>query len=74
MKHKADLSRRKILEHFIDFQPEAILHREGAQKMTPDKASKVNEEVRHLLALQMIEPSHSPWPIGGVMAKKKMAR
>ena len=40
MKHKADLGRCKILEHFIDLEPEVIPHREGARRMTPDKASK----------------------------------
>ena len=42
--------------------------------MTPDKASKANEEVRHLLALGMIQPSYSPWASGIVMVKRKMAR
>ena len=71
MKHKADLGRCKILEHFIDLEPEVIPHREGARRMTPDKASKANEEVRHLLALGMIQPSYSPWAIKIVMVKKK---
>ena len=71
MKHKADLGRCKILEHFIDLEPDAIPHREGARRMTPDKASKANEEVRHLLALGMIQPSYSPWASGIVMVKKK---
>ena len=71
MKHKADLGRCKILEHFIDLEPEAIPHREGARRMTPDKASKANEEIRHLLALGMIQPSYSPWASGIVMVKKK---
>ena len=39
--------------------------------MTPDKALKANEEVRHLLALGMIQPSYSPWASGIVMVKKK---
>ena len=71
MKHKADLGRCKLLEHFIDLEPDAIPHREGARRMTPDKASKANEEVRHLLALGMIQPSYSPWASGVVMVKKK---
>ncbi len=35
------------------------------------KAEKANEEVRHLLSLDLIEPSYSPWVCGIVMAKKK---
>ena len=71
MKHKADLGRCKVLEHFIDLEPEVIPHREGARRMTPDKALKANEEVRNLLALGMIQPSYSPWANGIVMVKKK---
>ena len=74
MKHKADLGRCKILEHFIDLEPEAIPHREGARRMTPDKASKANEEIRHLLALGMIQPSYSPWASGIVMVEKERWR
>ena len=71
MKHKADLGRCKTLQHFIDLEPEVNPHREGARRTTPDKALKVNEEVRHLLALGMIKPSYSPWASGIVMVKKK---
>ena len=39
--------------------------------MTPHKASKANEEVRHLLALGLIQFSYSPWASGIVMVKKK---
>ena len=39
--------------------------------MSPAKAAKANEEVRHLLALGMIHPSYSPWASGIVMVRKK---
>ena len=35
------------------------------------KATQANEEVRHLLSLDFIESSYSPWACGVVMAKKK---
>ncbi len=39
--------------------------------MAPWKAEKANEEVRHLLSLDLTEPSYSLWACGIVMAKKK---
>ncbi len=35
------------------------------------KATQANAEVRHLLSLDLIEPSYSPWACRVVMAKKK---
>ena len=40
MKHKADLGRCKILEHFIDLEPEVIPHREGARRNDSWKSFK----------------------------------
>ena len=71
MKHKADIGRCKIAKHRIELEPEAIPHREGARRMSPDKAAKANQEVRNLLALGLIQPSYSPWASGIVMVKKK---
>ena len=71
MKHKADLGRCKLAEHGIELEPNVEPHREGARRMSPLKAAKANEEVRHLLALGMIQPSYSPWASGIVMVRKK---
>ena len=71
MKHKADIGRCKIAKHRIELEPEAIPHREGARRMSPDKAAKANQEVQNLLALGLIQPSYSPWASGIVMVKKK---
>ena len=69
MKNKSDIGRCKIAKHRIE--PEAIPHREGARRMSPDKAAKANQEVQNLLALGLIQPSYSPWASGIVMVKKK---
>ncbi len=63
-KNKADIGRCKLIEHRIDLE-------DGAGRMAPLKAEKANEEVRHFLSLDLIEPSYSPWACGVVMAKKK---
>ena len=71
MKFKADIGKCKIAKHPVDVEPGAIPHREGARRMSPDKAERANQEVRDLLALGMIQPSLSPWASGIVMVKKK---
>ena len=71
MKHKADIGRCKIAKHRIELEPEAIPHREGARRMSPDKAAKANQKVRNLLVLGLIQPSYSPWACRIVMVKKK---
>ena len=71
MKHKADIGKCTIAIHSIELKPEVIPHREGARRMSPDKAAKANQEVRNLLALGLIQPSYSPWASGIVMVKKK---
>ena len=71
MKHKADIRKCTIAKHRIELEPEAIPHREGARRMSPDKAAKANQEVRNLLALGLIQPSYSPGASGIVMVKKK---
>ena len=71
MKNKSDIGRCKIAKHRIELEPEAIPHREGARRMSPDKAAKANQEVQNLLALGLIQPSYSPWASGIVMVKKK---
>ena len=56
MKHKADIGKCTIAKHRIELEPEAIPHREGARRMSHDKAAKANQEVRNLLALGLIQP------------------
>ena len=70
MKRKADIGRCTIAKHTIEVEPGAVPHREGASRMSPEKAERANQEVRSLLALGMIQPSLSPWASGIVMVKK----
>ena len=74
MKYKADNGKCKIAKHTVEVEPRAVPHREGARRMSPDKAERANQEVRDLLALgmiQMIQPSLSPWASGIAMVRKK---
>ena len=71
MKHKADIGRCTIAKHTVEVEPGAVPHREGARRMSPEKAERANQEVRNLLALGMIQHSLSPWASGVVMVKKK---
>ena len=71
MKRKADIGRCTIAKHTIEVEPGAVPHREGARRMSPEKAERANQEVRSLLALGMIQPSLSFWASGIVMVKKK---
>ena len=70
MKHKADIGKCTIAKHRIELEPEAIPHREGARRMSPDKAAEANQEVRNLLVLCLIQPSYSPWAGGIVMVNQ----
>ena len=70
-KHKADFGRCTIAKHPVELEPDAVTHREGARRMSPEKAQRANQEVRNLLALGMIQPSLSLWASGIVMVKKK---
>ena len=71
MKHKTDIGRCTIAKHPVEVEPGAVPHREGARRMSPEKAERANQEVRNLLALGMIQPSLSTWASGIVMVKKK---
>ena len=71
MKYKADIGKCKIAKHPVEVEPGAVPQREGARRMSPDKAERANQEVRDLLALGMIQPSLSTWASGIVMVKKK---
>ena len=51
MKQKADIGRCTISKHPVDVEPGAVLHREGARRMSPEKAERANQEVRNLLDL-----------------------
>ena len=70
-KHKADIGSCTIAKHTVEVEPGAVSHREGARRMSTEKAERANQEVRNLLALGMIRPSLSPWASGIVMVKKK---
>ena len=59
MKHKADTGRCLIAKHSVEVERGAIPHREGARRMSPEKAERSNQEKRSLLALRMIQPSLS---------------
>ena len=71
MKYKANIRKCKIAKHTVEVEPDAVPHREGARRMSPDKTERANQEVRDLLALGMIQHSLSPWASGFVMVKKK---
>ena len=71
MKHKADIGRCKIAKHTVEVEPGATPHREGARRMSREKAERANLEFRKLFALGMIQPSLSLWASGIVMVKKK---
>ena len=55
MKHKADIGRCTIAKHTVEVEPGAVPHREGARRMSPEKAERANQEG----ALGMIRPSLS---------------
>ena len=71
MKHKADIGRCTIAKHTVEVEPGAVPHRQGARRMSPEKAERANQELRNLLALGMIRPSLSARASGIVMVKKK---
>ena len=71
MKNKADIGKRKIAKHRIEQQPEAILRREGARRISQDKAAKANCEGQNLLAFGSYQPTYSPLAGGIVLVKKK---
>ena len=72
-KHKADIGCCNFVEHEIELEGGAILHREGARRMTPHKLEECRVEIEMLLEYDMIEFSKSPWACGVVRAKKKGA-
>ena len=72
MKHKADIGRCKSAKHTVEVvDPGDTPHREGARRMSREKAERANQEVRNLLPLGMIQPSLSPWASVIVMVKNK---
>ena len=48
MKHKADIGRCKNAKHTVEVEPGATPHREGARRMSCEKAERANQEVRNL--------------------------
>ena len=71
MKTKANIGRCRLAKHRIEFEPEAVPHREGARRMTPDKEAKASQEVQIFLALGQIQPSYSPWASTIVMVNEE---
>ena len=71
MRHKADIGCCNFDEHEIELEENAVPHREGARRMTPDKSDACKKEIETLLEYDMTKPSKSPWACGVVMAKKK---
>ena len=67
MKHKADIGSCKITKHTIEIEPGSTPPREGARRMSREEAEHANQEVRNLLALDMM----SPWASGLMMVNKK---
>ena len=55
-KHKGDIRLSKIAKHPVEVEPHVVPQREGARRMSPEKAERANQEVRNLLALGMIQP------------------
>ena len=70
-RHKADIGCCNFVEHEVELEENAVPHREGARRMTPNKSDACRKEIETLLEYDMIEPSKSPWACGVVMAKEK---
>ena len=70
-KHKAVIGCCNFVEHEIELEKGAVLHREGARRMTPHKSEACRAEIEMLLEYNLIEPSNMPWACGVVMVKKK---
>ena len=71
LRHKADIGCSNFVENEIELVAAAVLHREGASRMTPNKSDASRKEIETLLEYDMIEPSKSPWACGVVLAKKR---
>ena len=48
-KHKADIGCFNFVEHEIELEQAAVLHREGARRMTPHKSYACRKEIETLL-------------------------
>ena len=70
-RHKADIGCCNFVEREIELEESAVLHREGARRMSPNKLDACRKEIETLLEFDVIEPSKSPWAWGIVMFKKK---
>ena len=42
LKHKADIGRCNIAKHPVEVEPGPVSHREGAKRMSPEKAERAN--------------------------------
>ena len=45
MNYKADIGKCEIAKHPVEVEPGAVPHREGARRMSSDKAERANQEV-----------------------------
>ena len=43
IKHKVDIGRCTIAKHPVETEPGAVPHREGARRMSPEKAARANQ-------------------------------
>ena len=71
MINESDIGKCQSAKHRFELNPEAVPHREGARRTSPDEVGKANQEVENLMALGLTKSSYSPWACGIVMVKKK---
>ena len=74
MENKADIGECKTVKHRKELEPEAVSHREGVRRLSPDNEAKANQNVQKLLALGLLQPSFSLWPIGIVLVRKQTGK
>ena len=70
-KNKADIGCCNFVEHEIELEEDALPHREGARRMTPNKSEACRAEIEMLLEYDMVETAKSPWACGGSYGKKE---
>ena len=70
-RHTAVIGCCNFVEHEIELEESAVLHRRRARRRTLHKSDPCRKEIETLLEYDMIELSKSLWACGVVMAKKK---
>ena len=71
MKCKPDFGKCKIRKNPVEVEPEAVPHRAGECRMSPEKPKNANQDLRDLLALGFIQPSLCPRAKGFIIVEKK---